>query len=49
MLLEHSCGVCAENKAGSHEVKGAIRRNEGDCAVILKARQPDTLVKLHVL
>ncbi len=35
--------------ADSHEVEVAIRRYEGDGPVVLKARQPDTLVKLDVL
>ena len=31
-----------------HELELAVRRDEGDGAVVLKARQTDTLVKLHI-
>ena len=36
-------------QAVAHEVKGTIRRDEADRAVILKPRQAHTLVELHVL
>lgn len=35
-------------EAVGHELKLSIRRDEGDCAVVLEARQTDTLVKLHI-
>lgn len=35
-------------EAVGHELKLSIGRNEGDGAVVLKARQTDTLVKLHI-
>lgn len=36
-------------EAIGHELKLSIRRNKGDSAVVLKARQTDTLVKLDIL
>lgn len=36
-------------EAVGHELKLAVRRDEGDGAVILKAGQPHALVELHVL
>ena len=35
-------------EAIGHELKLSIRRDEGDRAVVLKARQADTLVELHI-
>ena len=44
---------CAHHSAGgwgcAHEVEGAVRRDERDGAVVLKARQAHALVELHVL
>lgn len=36
-------------EAVGHELKLSVGRNEGDGAVVLKARQTDTLVKLDIL
>lgn len=36
-------------EAVGHELKLAIGWDEGDGAVVLKAREPHTLVELHVL
>lgn len=33
----------------AHELEFAIRRDKTDCAVILEARESDTLVELHIL
>ena len=42
--------VCASMEVdGAHEVKVAIRWDERDSPVVLKSRQPHTLVKLDVL
>lgn len=36
-------------EAVGHELKLSVRRNEGDGAVVLKARQTHALVKLDIL
>lgn len=36
-------------KSVGHELELSVRRNEGDGAVVLEARQTNTLVKLDVL
>lgn len=33
----------------AHELKLPVRRDEADCAIILKPRQPHTLMEFHVL
>ena len=39
--------MCVESVG--HQFKFTIRRNERNCAVILKSRQTDTLMKLDIL
>lgn len=39
--------VCVETVG--HELELAVRRDEGDGAVVLEAREPHALVELHVL
>lgn len=35
-------------EAVGHELKVTVRRDEGDGAIIVKARQPHTLVEFHI-
>lgn len=46
VVLTYSTHMSVE--AVGHEFKLSIGRDEGDCAVVLKARQTDTLVKLDI-
>lgn len=47
LVQPHITHVSVE--AVRHELKLSVGRNEGDGAVVLKARQTDTLVKLDIL
>lgn len=47
LVQPHITHVSVE--AVGHELKLSVGRNEGDGAVVLKARQTDTLVKLDIL
>lgn len=32
-----------------HQLKLSVRWDEGDCAIVLETREPDTLMELHIL